>query len=269
MNEQITPDPEQIPVEDTVQPAPIVEPLSITDKFVGIFSEPSATYQNVRDAGARTSDWLVPLLVFVVILIAGTILRFSNPEFLEQIRQQQIDAIEQRVENGQMSQSQAEQAMEQLETFAGFQKIIAPIGAAVGVVIVFFLIVLVYWFLSRMVFKGSATFALILSVVGLSFYIGVIDQLISILLMYVTGKPLATFSPTLLMASDSQSFQQMSYRLLSNLNPISIWSYCVVSIGIHKVAVISKGKAFGLVFGLWIIWILLSTFVFSMIPGMG
>ena len=31
-----------------------VEPLGITDKFIGILSEPTATYVNVRDAGSRS-----------------------------------------------------------------------------------------------------------------------------------------------------------------------------------------------------------------------
>jgi hypothetical protein len=108
-----------------------------------------------------------------------------------------------------------------------------------------------------------------LAVVGLSMYIGIIDQLLGILLMYVSGKPLATFSPVLFMASDAEAMRQTSYRLFANLNPITIWSYIVVSIGIHKVALLSKGKAYGLVFGLWIVWILLSIFVLSLIPGVG
>jgi hypothetical protein len=269
MNEMITPSPDPMPQPATSPAAPVVEPLSVTDKFVGIFTEPSATYQNIRDAGTRNSDWLVPLFVFIVILIAGTLIRFSNPEFMERIKQQQIDAMQQRVESGSMTQEQADQAIDQMDKFAGLQKILAPVGAAVGVFVVFFLIVLIYWLLTKFAFKANVTYALMLAVVGLSMYIGVIDQLVSVLLMYVTGNPLATFSPTIFMASDAESVKHASYRLLTNFNPISLWSYAVVSIGVHKVTGLSKGKAYGVVFGLWIVWVLVSSFALSAIPGMG
>ena len=269
MTDQNIPAPDQFPESDSMHAATPIEPLSVTDKFVGIFSEPSATYQNVRDAGPRNSDWLVPLFAFIIILVAGTLLRFANPEFLAQIKQQQIDAMQKQVETGKMTQQQAEQAMDQIDKFGGIQKIVAPIGAGIGYLVVFFLIVLIYWLLVRYAIKGLATYALMLSVVGLSLYIGIIDQLISILLMYVTGQPLATLSPTLFMHADASAMKDMSFRLAANLNPISIWSYFVVSIGIHKTANVSKAKAFGMVFGLWIAWVALSTIATKFIPGMG
>ena len=59
----------------------VVESLGVTDQFIGILSEPSETFENVRQAGPRTKDWLVPMIILVVIIMAGTVLKFSNPTF--------------------------------------------------------------------------------------------------------------------------------------------------------------------------------------------
>jgi hypothetical protein len=270
MNEDITPIPEpEVHTDAPDAPPPIVEPLSLTDKFVGIFTEPTATYQNIREAGPQTSDWLVPVLAFIVILAAGTVLRFANPEFIQQVKQQQIETLQKQVEKGAIKQEQMDEGLEQMEKFGGIQKIIAPVGAAIGFFVVFFLIVLIYWLLARFAFKGRIEYTGMMAIIGLSLYIGIIDQLLSILLMYVTGKPITSLSPALFMGSDLHLMQQASYRFLTNLNPISVWSYVVVSIGIHQVAQITKAKAYGMVFGLWLLWVILATTAAGIIPGMG
>jgi len=265
MDESHTP-PEIAPVPESPQPDEvIVEPLSVTDKFIGILTEPTPTYENVRDTGPRTTDWLIPLIALVIVILAGTLLRFSNEAFLDKIRQQQIEAMQERVDSGAMTQQQADAAFEQLEKFGGMQKIFASVGVVLGVPIVFFLIALVYWLIAKFLLKANMTYVLMLSVFGLTAYIGVIDQLISIILGYVTGNFFATLSPTLFMEPDMTS---KVYKFMNNLNPITIWSYYVFSVGLHIVGKISKAKAFGLVFGLWILWVIISTLLNFSFGGM-
>lgn len=63
-----------------------IAPLSLSDKFVGILTEPSTVFTNLRDAGPRKSDWFIPLLVFALILAAATVLTMTNATFSDQMR---------------------------------------------------------------------------------------------------------------------------------------------------------------------------------------
>ncbi|MBI5645738.1 MAG: YIP1 family protein [Ignavibacteriae bacterium] len=253
----------QAPAEET-QTAELVEPMTISDKFVGIFSEPSATFLNIRQSGPRVSDWLVPLLALTVILLAGTLIRFSNPEFMADIMQKQQEAMQQQVESGKITQEQADQFSEQMGSMGGLQKIFSAIGVMIGVPIVFFLVALVYWLLVRFVMRGDISFTMLLSVYGLTAYISIVDQLLSILLGYALNNFYATLSPAAFLTPDLAS---PVYKLLSNLNPLSIWAYFLFALGLHHAGYLSKAKAFGLVFGLWIVWVLGSAFI--SLPFMG
>lgn len=243
----------------------LVEPMSISDKFIGILSEPTATYRNIHEAGGKASDWIVPLIALIIIVLAGNLIRFSDPAFLDSIRQKQMEAIEKQVESGALTQAQADQAQEQMESFGGMMKIFSAVGVVIGVPIVFFLIVLVYWVLARFALKGAITYSLTLIVTGLTMYIGVIEQIVGIILGYATGDFFSTLSPALFM---ERNLDSSLFKFMNALNPISIWSSVVLSIGFHIVAGISKAKAFGLVFGLWLLYVIAASFISLPFAGM-
>jgi hypothetical protein len=231
-------------------PPPPVEPLPISDKLVGILTEPSSTYINVRAAGPRTSDWLLPVATTALILLVGMFLRFSNPEFMSQIMSQRSKALSEQVDSGKMTQEQADQAAEQVEGMKGIIKVGGSLSAGFGFVVMFFVISLLYWVVVRFVLKGDTTFALILSAAGLSTYISAIDQLVGLLLTFLTGKAFANLSPMLFMDGDITS---TSSRMMMMLNPIAIWSYVVLGIGFQYVANISRTKAMIVAFGFFVL----------------
>lgn len=252
------------PVHPSETPDAAPEPLSVTDKFIGILTEPVPTYENVRATGFRKSDWLLPLMLVAIIAAVTTLLRFTNPEFAAQIKDQQIAQMQKMVEEGKMTQEQADQAVEQLESFAGIQKVIVPVGALISIGIIFFLACLIYWLAARFGVKAAITFAGMLSVLGLAMYIDIIDSIAGILVGFLTKNYMATFSPAMFMQPDLGS---TPYKLASALNPIVIWKYVVFSLGLAIVGSISRAKAFAVVFGIWIFWTLL--FALVKIPGVG
>jgi hypothetical protein len=251
---------ETTPIESAAEQAlPQVEPLSVTDKFIGILTEPAETYGNVRDAGPRKSDWVAPLLLLCVIAVLSTIVRFSNAEFAQTIRDQQAAKMQQMIDAGKMTQEQADQA---LDMSTRMQKIFAPVGALVGVPIVFFLGAMVFWLLVRYALKGPIAYSGMLSIVGLTLFIDGIDQIVSLIVGYASNNLLASFSPALFMKPDLQS---TTYKLASALDPIAIWKYAVFAIGVKTVAKVSAAKAYGLVFGLFVLWVVaMSIFKFGM-----
>ncbi|MBR9979232.1 MAG: YIP1 family protein [Bacteroidetes bacterium] len=232
------------------------EAFSISDKLVGILTEPSLTFENVRAAGPRASDWIVPVILTAAILAIGMFLRFSNPEMMADLMQQQTKGISERVESGDITQEQADAAMQQMRDMSGIIKVTGTLSAAVGFVIVFFFLALLYWVILRYLFKGDVTFGLVLSAAGLSTYISAIDQLLSLALSFITGETFASFSPALLFDSDMTSLQG---RFLAMLGPITIWTYFVLGIGFEKVARISRMKGMITAFGMLILFTLVGS----------
>lgn len=237
-------------------PPPPVEPLSISDKLVGILTEPSLTYENVRATGPRASDWVVPVMLTAAILAIGMFLRFSNPEMMADLMQQQTKGIAERVEAGDITQEQADAAVQQMRNMSGIIKVTGTLSAAVGFVIVFFILALLYWVVLRFIIKGDVTFGLILSAAGLSAYISAIDQLLSLALSFITGDTFANFSPALLFDSDLTSLQG---RFLAMLSPITIWAFFVLGIGFEKVARISRMKGMITAFGMLLLFTLVGS----------
>jgi hypothetical protein len=238
--------------EEVVVPT---EPLSLSDKFIGVLTEPSATFAHISTVGSRTSDWIIPLLVMAVVLGASMLVRFSNPETAAQMQQQQEVAIQKQVDSGKISQEEADKIIEQMEQFGGMTKIFAPIGAALGYIAVFFILCLLYWLIVRFIMKGDTNFSFILSVVGLSAFISAIDQIVSILLMVVTGNAMANLSPALFL--DIHEAGKTFYMLLV-LAPISIWAQYVIGLGFAKAANMSTAKGLIASFIVWFLFALLT-----------
>jgi hypothetical protein len=166
-----------------------------------------------------------------------------------------------------MTQEQADQAISQMESMSGFFGIFGAISAAIGYFIVFFIIALFYWLVTKFIMKGEITYGLVLSAVGLSVIISIIDQLVSLLITFVTGKPFANLSPVLFMDANLATMG-MGTKMLMMLNPIAIWSAWVLGIGLEKTAKISRTKGMIAAFSIWIIFTLLTLGMGGM-GGMG
>lgn len=234
---------------------PEVESLSMTDKLIGILTEPSATYENLHLAGPKTSNWMIPLLLAMAIFAIGMVLRFQNPDMLHQITMQQQEQIMKKVESGELSQEKADEIIEQMGQYSGMVKIFGPISATVGFAFFVFLLVLLYWLLVRYAFKGNISFRMTLNVYGLILFISAIDQLIGILLSLLTDRAFITLSPALFMDQDLGSTM---YKAMMQINPFTIWSLFVLSIGFEKVAGLAKSKALIAAFSISVAMIVVS-----------
>lgn len=242
-----------------------IQPLSISDKFIGIITEPENTYENVRRVGPVKTDWVVPLLVLTLVIAIATFVRMSNPALREKIRQQQQEVFDKQVAQGKMTQQDADRASEMVEKMGPLQAVFSVVGVLIFVPLVFLIVAVFYWLILKFGMKGAFTYGAFLGVYGLTAYFGAIDQLLALILSLVTGNLAASVSPALLMKADITS---PAFKLANALNPITIWSMWVLGIGVAKVGGIAKAKAYGVVFGLWLVWTLLSAFIRLPIPGM-
>ena len=242
----------------SVEPEELVEAeLSHTDKMVGILSEPSNTYESTAKFPPKTIDWVIPLILVVVLSIASQFILFSNPEIKYQIVQKQTEAIQKAVQEGKITQEMADK---QIQFMSGsFMSIISSVSTLVIVPIIFFIVTLILFLLSKFALKGDGTYSSALVANGLSMYILMIHIILATVVGIVLGKLIRDLSLTSLLGMDKTSFMGW---ILSFVDVLTIWGFAVLSIGLAKMfKAASASKYFIMVFGLWFIWKLL---VFSL-----
>lgn len=252
-----------IDVYDNPQDPDMQDELTHSDKMTGVFTEPGATFNQTALFPPRTSDWLLPLLLVIVVSIISNIVLMSNSETAYLIKDKQIEQIEKqeaelqkKVEKGELKAEQADQqsnAMRQgIEMMSGpFGMVISSVGIIVARFVFFFIFVLIFFLFAKYAFKGEGTFTSAMSAYGLPHYILAVQALVATLLAILLGKLFMDTSVASVIGADKKSITGL---LLSYVDPISIWFYAVLGIALAKMfKAESNTKYYILSFGVWII----------------
>lgn len=241
--------------------------LSQMDAISGIFTEPGNTFETIAKFPKR-NFWLLPVIILVVTSIVSSFLFFSDAELVSKMmdkqKQQLRERMQESVKNGKMSQEQANDAIEKAEKFMDpkglFFKITGFAGAVVAPFLMLFVLSVIYMLLLKM-FKANFEFMNILNVVGLSLIVSAIGSIIAIVLSIILGD-LNSVGLSLILKADTVG--ETLHALLMKLDVFSIWFYILVAIGLVRVAKIKPLISYSIVFGLWVIWLAVTTFVFKM-----
>jgi len=259
--------------EDEVTGAETVEPdngeLGHSDKMIGVFSEPAKMFDLTSKFPPRHKDWVIPIIILMVLVGITRTISMMNEEVFLEAKQKQIAGIEKMVENGTLTQEQGDQAIDRIDQQMEFMR--GPVGWVINIVstlifgTLFFIIIAgIYFLFIKFLLKGEGTFASALVASGLVGYISIIQVIIAAILTMAFGKIVEETSLAALMGSNKSTIIGWLY---GKIDPISIWAYIVLSIGLAKMFKSkSTGKYYALVFGLWLVGTLLFFFVAKAVP---
>src|SRR5438876_4971172 len=229
-----------------------VEELSVTDAITGVFTEPGDTFEAVK-ASPKRNYWILPIIILIVISIASAYLVTHDEELYSQINDKQIKAAKERfdeaVKSGKITQEKANEQMDQMEK--GFNKsnpiflVFTIAGPIVSVFISFFFRGAVFFGAAKL-FKGTAGFMSVLSVLGLASIIDSIQTIIDTVLAIIMGKLQVNIGPVLLVTAESVG--ENMYKFLAHLDIINFWFFAVIAIGLARVSSLKASVTFPLVF---------------------
>ncbi len=238
--------------------------MSHTDKLVGVFSEPGTTFSKISKFPPKTSDWLIPVLVMIVMIILSQIVMRTNPEIKREIKEKGLAAVQKNLDDavakGQMTRAQADEQMnrieETMESTGPFQMIGLIVGTPIVLFIVFFVISGFFLLVAKFGLKGAGTYKDVMVAYGLPYYIASISVIIMTIAALAMNKLLSGISVADFMGTDKSTIGGF---LLAKLDVFSIWFYVVFGIGLAKmnksenttkyvVAVIACWLIFGLLF---------------------
>lgn len=246
-----------------------IEELSHTDKITGVFSEPTKMFSVTSLFPVRSKDWLIPLLI--VFALAGLMRSFVmlNEEVYFEAKQQQVKMMEDMVKNGTLPADQLDSALDRIDGQMEFMQ--GPVGWIINIVstiifgsIFFFIIVGIYFLSAKLILKGNGTYQGTLVASSLPMYISAIQFMITGLLTFAMGKIVMDTSVAAFLNTDRATILGF---ILAKFDPISIWSYVVLGIGLAKMFK-SKNTInyIILVFALWILGGLLFFFLGQAFP---
>ncbi len=236
------------------------EQLSNTEAMSGVITAPGETYETIANT-PKKNYWILPVIIFIIVNLVATFLFMSDKELVDKTMEKQKEAMREQfdknVKEGKMTQEDANKAMESMNPAGIFFKALAFGGAVIGPIIMLLLLSVVY-LLGLKIMKAQFDFTNVLNVVGLALLIVAIGNLISIVISVLKGD-MTTVGPGLLF--NEESVGKKVYGLLTKLDVFSLWFYIVVAIGLAKISRIEVVKTVSLVFGVWIVYIVITSFL--------
>ncbi len=237
---------------------PETEPPSFTDKLIGIFASPSATFSTIAKFPPKVTDWIIPLIIVISVAIISIILINSNPDIKHEMTEIQMSTIEdhlvEAVESGGMTQEQADQQFEKvadmMESSGNSVYIWQIIGVVFSTFIIFIIISGIFFLFAKFALKGDGDYVASLVAYGLPQYIIALQIIVIIIASLFLNKLIIGTSLATVLGIEPNDFTGF---ILSKIDPFRIWFYAVISIGYSKMFKSDNtAKYFIMIFGLWI-----------------
>jgi hypothetical protein len=219
--------------------------MKLFDRIFGIFYRPGEVYQNLSEK----PDWIVPfILVMIVSLIFVSITypRFMLPD--------QVEIARDRLQDAGLSEEQIEARIEAMTGTAG--KVSGPLVAIFAMCFLLFGRAGIFLGIFSLI-GGKSSYKNSLAVVSYAMLIHVLDAIVKGILMFIKQSSFVYTSLALLMPGGNP-LTSKPFQLLARFDIFTIWELSLLSIGFAIMNKLSIKKSAGIIFGIWIIWIVLS-----------
>lgn len=248
------------------------EELGLSDKIVGVLTEPGELFSSLSKQTVKTIDWVLPVLIVIVAVIAMQFITAGNPEIKANMVEKQMEQFEKNfqeaVDKGQMTQDQADQQLdmiqEQMEKGGTMQLVFGAVGAFIMVFLMFFIISGVFLLVAKFALGGDGDYKASMLAYGMPQYIVVIQIILMIVSAMLFSK---MFQDTSLGSYMGIEKEGILGWFMHKLDPISIWFYSVVGIAYSKMFKSANTMKYIItILGLWIGFSLLMHFLVEAIP---
>ena len=233
--------------------------------ITGVFMDPSGTFSNIAESLERPhptdpsktkdmSKWWLPVVLFIVVTAAITL--YTYPTFVAPM---QADAVREQVMERGGSEADVEMA---LKMAAG------PVALVIGIVVMV-IFVAIFFFVAAAIahgmmkmLGGKGRYRHARTVMGWTMLITALGSLVKLPIMIAKKSVIVETGPSLFFKDLEPS--QTLFKFLSNFDIFTIWAMVVTVVALAVVYRTSRDKAAIAVAVLWILQILLITYV---VPG--
>lgn len=221
--------------------APEAKPNPFAMMFGALFA-PAETF----GAAARRPVWAVPLIIYVLLSVVGTVLVMPKIDFESAVR-------------AQMEKQGQEIDDKTLDMIIGIQKPIVYVSSVVMIPIAILIIAAIHMGGFR-AFGGGGTFAQYFSVTTLAWMPLLVQSLIGQVVIMtrksISIEQLQTAVVSNLGFLTSPIDNPARFALLSSLDLFSIWVIALLIVGFAIVSKLPRAQAIGIVVAFWLIYVI-------------
>ena len=251
---------EEHQVEGTTAAPAAPEVTGFTTRLTNVFTSPGELFDEIAAVPVQTTSWLIPWLVLMALIVVATFTVFNNPSLRQQAYDIQTRKLSEMVAQGKMTQDMMDRQVSGMENSGPGLFIAIGAGSRIFIMtLVLFFGALLYWLGARIVLKYRGGYKKILEVAGISWSVGILGAIVTILLLIVMNSLFATPSPALLLG-DSFNPASFSHRLLAGITVFGIWETVLIGMGLAKVAGKPAGGGMAIAFTLWAIGVCLGAY---------
>jgi hypothetical protein len=231
---------------DSITEKPELEPvadMNILQRIFGIFTGPAQVFKYLR----AKPDFLIPLLLAILIGIGSGFL------FYDIAINDQITNIE---ENDRIPDDQKGQILDRMEgSKTGSMRLLSPlVFGPLGILVIYVLITLVFWFIGNVLLGGKAKFKQVFSVLSYSYLIIIIlESIVKVPLILSKQTLKIDMSPGVLIETAGMS--ETLSRFIGSFDIFHIWFLIVFGIGFSIIYGFSKLKGLVSVFIAWLLYV--------------
>ncbi|HXN63711.1 MAG TPA: YIP1 family protein [Candidatus Acidoferrales bacterium] len=226
--------------------------ISSFARIFGVLFSPGKTFEDI----VRRPTWIVPLIILTILSIGVSSLLARKMDwraYFQKMDAKQVSTWDQ------MADDKKEQLIETQ------MKWTSPITSAIGVVgplILVLILTLVYWGAFNVLSGGGLKFSVPFAIVNYAQVPAMLGAILAIVVLAL--KPYGQVDPQTMTATNLAAFLPGNSApwltsLGASIDLFWIWCMILLAIGFSKAnpRKISKGNAAAIVFGLWLLWVLI------------
>ena len=235
----------------TSMPAPeAAAPVSPIGRIIGVFTSPKQTFTSI----AEKPSWVAPMLLMMILAVVVGGLLNSKMNWAQYIRHK----AEENPRFGQLSEEKKDEAVAgQVKFWAGFSYAVGAVAIPISILIFAGIYLVAFNLMSGAGVRYGQSFAITTH----AFLPAAITSVLAMIIL-----PLKTYGdvdPENIVATSLKAYlpETAPKPLLALGGSLELfWIWCLVLVAIGFAAAnprkVKPGAAFGIVFGLWAIWVL-------------
>ncbi len=240
----------------TLTPEPPATPpaaTSLLSRLMNVFAVPGEVFDEVKTGPPTSANWLVPVLLNCIVGAVTAVILMSQPDILRSIQEKQEAQFQKMVQQGKMSQADADQAMKLAEKITGptMLKISGVLGAVGVSFFVFFWWTTVIWLLGKWFLHADFSYTKAMEAAGLASMIGVLGVIVTFLLQVNFSN--LTSAPNLAFIVHDFDPKKVSHLVLGAVNVFAIWRIIVQAIALARLAGVPLQRGLFLMFPVWLL----------------
>jgi hypothetical protein len=235
------------PVPET---APTEPGMSLGGRLFNVFATPGDVFQELKSARHNTANWLVPYAVVVLVGVIYSLVIFSQPAILQQLREQQLVALDKQVNAGKMTKAQEEQLLGTLSKPVVFEVAGAASWVFMGIAKVFWWATWL-WLIAKFLLKVEVPYMKGAEIAGLGLMIVALGTIVTMLVSVMMGTLYPYVGPSLAIRSFDAT--NKLHLLAGAANVFNFWFVALLAVGLSRVAGTPLSKTLTAVMGYWIV----------------